>query len=98
MLIAIVLAAGESSRMGRPKALLPFQGKTFIDAIVAALTNSRVGRIVVVLGHNAEEMARRIEHLPVTIVVNPDYKQGQLSSLQTAIRHLNASNILIDGI
>ncbi|HVO93245.1 MAG TPA: nucleotidyltransferase family protein [Terriglobales bacterium] len=88
MIIAVVLAAGESSRMGRPKALLPIDGQTFIERIVAALQQTAVARVVVVLGHNAEEMKRRIEHLPVEIVVNPDYKLGQLSSLQAALRHL----------
>jgi CTP:molybdopterin cytidylyltransferase MocA len=84
--------------MGRPKAFLPFQGSTFIESIVGALKQSRVGEIIVVLGHNADEMKQRIAHLPVTIVINRDYKLGQLSSLQAAIRHLSASAQAIDGI
>ena len=98
MITAVILAAGESSRMGRPKALLPFAGTTFIEAIVGALNQSRVGEIVVVLGHNAEEMKHRIEHLTVTIVVNREYKQGQLSSLHAAIRYLNASPRRSEGM
>ena len=98
MIVAVVLAAGESSRMGRPKALLPFRGATFIEAIIGALKQSKVGEIVVVLGHSAEEMKRRIERLPVTIVINHDYKSGQLSSLQAAVRHLTASGYAVDGI
>lgn len=98
MIVAVVLSAGESSRMGRPKAFLPFADKTFIEAIVGALRQSRVGEIVVVLGHNAEEMKQRIERLPVTTVINRDYKSGQLSSLQAAIRHLTASAHAVDGI
>jgi molybdenum cofactor cytidylyltransferase len=88
MIAAVVLSAGESSRMGRPKALLPIDGQTFIERIVGALTASGLSRIIVVLGFNADELRRKIEHLPVEIVVNPDYKLGQLSSLQTAIRLL----------
>lgn len=90
MIAAVVLSAGESSRMGEPKALLQIDGETFIERIVAALKQSGLERIIVVLGFNAEEMRQKIEHLPVEIVVNPDYKQGQLSSLQTAIRHLES--------
>ena len=90
MIVAVILSAGESSRMGRPKALLPIQGQTFIERIVAALKQSQVARIIVVVGHNAEAMRHSIEHLPVTILTNPDYKLGQLSSLQVAIRSLEA--------
>jgi molybdenum cofactor cytidylyltransferase len=88
MIVAVVLAAGESSRMGQPKALLPIDGVRFIERIVTALKSSGVANIVVVLGHNADEMRRKIDDLPVTIVINPEYQKGQLSSLQTAIRYL----------
>jgi molybdenum cofactor cytidylyltransferase len=92
MIIAVVLSAGESSRMGRPKALLPIEGQNFIERIVGALTQSQADRLVVVLGHNADEMRRQIEHLPVEIVMNTDYKNGQLSSLQSAIRYIEKEN------
>ncbi|HEX5023027.1 MAG TPA: nucleotidyltransferase family protein [Candidatus Binatia bacterium] len=88
MIVAVVLSAGESSRMGRPKALLPIDGQTFIEKIVGALKKSSVAKVIVVLGHNADEMRRRIQHLPIEILVNPDYKLGQLSSLQVAVRSL----------
>ena len=88
MIVAVILSAGESSRMGRPKALLPIEGQTFIEKIVGALKKTHAGKIVVVLGHNADEMRLRIGHLPVEILVNPDYQQGQLSSLQVAVRRL----------
>jgi molybdenum cofactor cytidylyltransferase len=90
MIAAVILSAGESSRMGRPKALLPIDGQTFIERIVAALQQSGLARIIVVLGFKAEEMRQEINPLPVEIVVNPDYKLGQLSSLQTAIRYLES--------
>lgn len=90
MIPAVILSAGESSRMGRPKALLPIDGQTFIERIVSELRQGGIERIVVVLGFNAEEMRRQVEHLPVEIIVNGDYKLGQLSSLQVAIRHLQS--------
>ncbi|HEY6998273.1 MAG TPA: nucleotidyltransferase family protein [Candidatus Binatia bacterium] len=89
MIVAVVLSAGESSRMGRPKALLPIDGQTFIERIVAALKQTRVGKIIVILGHNASELQPKISHLPVEILINTDYKLGQLSSLQLAVRHLH---------
>jgi molybdenum cofactor cytidylyltransferase len=88
MISAVILSAGESSRMGRPKALLPIDGQTFIEKIVGALKMAGIDQVVLVLGFNAEDMRRKVEHLPVEIVVNPDYKLGQLSSLQAAIAHL----------
>ena len=90
MIVAVVLSAGESSRMGRPKALLPVDGETFIEKIVGALARTRVGKIIVVLGHDAETLKRRLEHLAVAFLVNADYKSGQLSSLQTAVRRLQS--------
>jgi len=76
--------------MGRAKALLPIEGKTFIERIVGALKHGGIERIVVVLGFNAEEIRRQIVDLPVEVLVNPDYKLGQLSSLHVAVRHLQA--------
>jgi molybdenum cofactor cytidylyltransferase len=100
MIVAVILSAGESSRMGHPKALLPIDGVRFVEKIVAALKSTDVGSIIVVLGHNAEEIRQKISDLPVTILINHDYKQGQLSSLQAAIRHLESSSegSSVDGI
>ena len=91
MIFGVVLSAGESSRMGRPKALLPIDGQTFIERIVGALKRGGIERIVVVLGFNADALRQQISHLPVEILVNPDHKLGQLSSLQVAVRHLQAA-------
>ena len=92
MIVAVVLSAGESSRMGRPKALLPIGGETFIERVVRTLKRTSVGKVIVVLGHNADEMSRRIAHLPVEILVNRDYKSGQLTSLQVAVRSLDSQS------
>ncbi len=100
MIVAVVLSAGESSRMGRPKALLPVDGVRFIEKIVTALKSTRVAKIIAVLGHDADEMRRQIGDLPVTMVVNPNYKQGQLSSLVAAIDSIQSSkdSASVDGI
>jgi molybdenum cofactor cytidylyltransferase len=100
MIVAVILSAGESSRMGRPKALLHIDGVRFIEKIITALRLSRVGRIMVVLGHNAAEMRQKINDLQVDLLINPDYKQGQLTSLRAAIHSIEASNNAnrVDGI
>jgi molybdenum cofactor cytidylyltransferase len=92
MIAAAVLAAGESRRMGSPKPLLPIDGSFFLEKIVAALGRTRIAAIVVVLGHRAEEIRPRIAHLPVRVVVNDRYREGQLSSLQAALRSLAAES------
>lgn len=96
MIVAIVLSAGESQRMGSPKVLLTIEGQSFIERIVSALQKTKVGKIVVVLGHRADEIKARISHLPVAVVVNPDYSSGQLSSLIAAIKSLDIDKV--DGI
>lgn len=88
MIVAVVLSAGESSRMGSPKALLPIDGALFIERIVRVLGSTRVGEVLVVLGHRAEEIRKKISHLPITIVINKDYPTGQLSSLVAALKEL----------
>ena len=93
MIVAVVLAAGASTRMGSPKALLPVNGVPFIERIVRALESTNVDRTLVVLGHNAQAMREAIAYLGVDTVVNPDYARGQLSSLHTAIRALDGEPV-----
>ena len=84
MIPAIVLAAGKSSRMGRSKAALPLAGgDTFITRIVRTLKNASVEDVVVVVGHDAKAVvdAFAASDLEARFVENPDYEQGQLSSL-----------------
>lgn len=100
MIAAVILSAGESSRMGEPKALLPIDGETFIERIVSTLQKTKVGKILVILGHHVKEIQPKIRHLPVTVVVNPDYQKGQLSSLIAALRSLETEDVSgeVDGL
>ncbi len=85
MIAGIILAAGESSRMGRDKALLPYRGSTFLETILTTLREAGVSRIAVVLGHHAEEIRRAIDLSETVVAVNPDYQRGQTSSLQAGL-------------
>ena len=89
-LAAAILAAGESRRMGRPKALVPFEGLTFVERLLQATNHPRVGIVRVVLGANAESIQAELELEQEIVVVNQDWQQGQLSSIQSAIRSLPA--------
>ena len=86
MIWAIVLAAGESKRMGKPKLLLPFGERTIIESVIENVVHSEVHKTVVVLGSNREEMEKKIGRLPVKIVVNPRYRKGMHSSVQFGFR------------
>jgi molybdenum cofactor cytidylyltransferase len=88
---AIVLAAGESSRMGTDKALLMYRGRTFLENIISSLHDAGVGRVVIVLGHHAELIRQRIDLATVEVVVNQDYGRGQTSSLQAGLRALTGN-------
>ncbi len=88
MIAGLILAAGESSRMGRDKALLTYRGRTFLETIIATLRAAGIERVVVVLGHHAEEIQCAVNLNDVEVVINPEYHRGQISSLQAGLRAL----------
>jgi molybdenum cofactor cytidylyltransferase len=85
MIPGVVLAAGESSRMGRPKALLAAasHGESFLDRMTRILHEGGVEEIIVVIGREADVIRRELPAIPrqLRVVHNPHYAQGQLSSL-----------------
>jgi len=92
MIAGLILAAGESARMGSDKATLTYRGRTFLELILQTLGEADIERIVVVLGHHAEEIQRKIKIEPAQVVINPDYRSGQTSSLQLGLRSLIVDN------
>ncbi len=88
MICALVLAAGESRRMGAPKLLLPFGDKTIIEHIVDNINQSKADKILLVLGSHREEILSKMADRPVLIVVNHRYKKGMLSSIQAGFESL----------
>jgi molybdenum cofactor cytidylyltransferase len=87
LIAAIVLAAGKSERMGRPKALLPLRGRTFLGHILDTISQSSIARTVVVVGHHRAEIEGHVS--PGTAVVyNPNYEKGMITSLQAGVRAL----------
>ena len=84
----VVLAAGESRRMGQLKALLPFGSRTVIEQVLEPLLSADLSEVAVVLGHRADEIAAVLEPLPVRLLYNPDYLLGMTTSVQVALRSL----------
>lgn len=74
--------------MGTPKALLPYRGKTFVEHLIEVTRHPRVGITRVVLGAGAVAIQQKLSLAPNFFVLNKDWAQGQLSSIQAAIRSL----------
>ncbi|MHB8829561.1 MAG: nucleotidyltransferase family protein [Syntrophales bacterium] len=85
MISAIVLAAGESKRMGQPKQMLPWQGETLLRRVLKNVLRSNANEIILVLGHEAEKIKGSLIEFPIKIVINRDYKQGMASSLRQGL-------------
>ena len=88
MIGAIVLAAGRSTRMGQTKQLLQWEGKILLNHVLDELRRSRVDERILVLGHDAERVLRAAQTGGVRVVVNHDYVQGMITSIQRGLAAL----------
>ena len=91
----LILAAGESSRMGSPKALLEFRGETFLDRLIRCLS-VHCAPVIVVLGYEPEVIRAGVRSAGNAVfVLNTDYQRGQFSSMQCGLRAVPADT---DGV
>jgi len=87
--VGILLAAGESSRMGRPKGLLPWRGTTLVEYQMNSLLQGGCDRVIVVTGKYDEEMAPLLKDRPsITRVYNPKYLEGKTTSIKAGVWEL----------
>jgi molybdenum cofactor cytidylyltransferase len=84
----IILAAGSSSRLGQPKQLLEFNGKTLLEIAVEAAQNSLAASCVIVLGANADLIVEKIRHTKADQVINENWESGMASSMQKGLKYL----------
>jgi molybdenum cofactor cytidylyltransferase len=92
---AAILAAGESRRMGRPKALILHQAVPALQHLINQLEDPRIIARRIVVGAHADDIRKHVRDEPGNFVINPAWEHGQLSSLQLAIRSLKEEG---DGI
>lgn len=93
MICLIILAAGQASRLGIPKLLLPVQGQTLLRFTVERLLASPADATIVVLGAEADLLADELAGLPVRTVINDRYAEGLSTSLQAGLRALPPTTV-----
>jgi molybdenum cofactor cytidylyltransferase len=84
----ILLAAGSSSRLGRAKQLIEFQGETLIQRAIEEAKKSKANCLVLVLGSNPELIQTGFDTSSTPFIVNPDWQHGMSSSMQAGLRFL----------
>lgn len=94
----IILAAGNSSRLGQAKQLRVFAGKTLLEHAVDAGLASHCSPIVVVLGSQYEQMRSLLQHKSVDPIQNKNWTEGMGSSIATAIRHLDQTRPVLKAV
>lgn len=94
---AILLAAGGSSRLGRPKQLLTFGGKTLVRRAAEALVNSVCDPIVVVLGCETKGSLAELDGIDVTVCINDEWRSGISSSIKAGLRTLLSAEQDLDA-
>ncbi len=87
-LVGVILAAGGSARLGYPKQLLPFREVSFLRAATLKALGSGLKTVYVVLGYQAERIAREVEDLPVILLQNELWSSGQSSSVKLALQEI----------
>jgi molybdenum cofactor cytidylyltransferase len=87
-IVPIILAAGDSRRMGYPKALLPLGSDAFLTRILRTLNAAGMPKPIIILGKAAFIIQPLLQDLPADIYINPDPDRGQLSSIQLALSHI----------
>lgn len=80
-----ILAAGSSTRMGHPKQLMPYLGRSLVRHAVETAISSICWPITLVIGAYAEQIRREIEHLPVNVIYNADWHQGMSTSIHASV-------------
>jgi len=94
----VVLAAGESKRLGRPKQLLPYLDTTIIAHVVRTALASKVGKTIVVTGAYADRIRDELDCFPATIIENHSWQEGVATSIQLGIETLEQSDMPLRAV
>ena len=94
MISAVILAAGESRRMGKQnKLLLRVGGEAMLVKLVKVVCASDASQILIVIGHEAEQIRQELYDLPINFVYNPNFSKGMTTSIKSGIKFLSLKSL-----
>ena len=89
MISAVILAAGESRRMGKQnKLLLPLGGEALLVKLVKSVYDSDVGQVLVVIGHESKKIKQELNNYPLSFVYNPNFSEGMTTSIKSGVKEV----------
>lgn len=94
----VILAAGASTRLGKPKQLLQYNGKSLLQHIVSEALKSNAGPVIVVVGANADSISKEIDKTKVHVVMNTAWGEGMASSVRIGLKTLQKLSPSTDGV
>jgi len=93
----IILAAGQSSRLGKAKQLLPFGDKTLLEHVADIALSSGLRPVIVVIGYEKDEIAEKLTGLDLRMVINDGWEEGMASSIRCGVKWLMQFYPAVDG-
>jgi molybdenum cofactor cytidylyltransferase len=93
----LIIAAGQSKRLGEPKQLLKYNGQSFINRLIDTVNVAVNFPITLVLGANAEKIEKQLENTTLDIVINKDWEEGMASSIRVGLDHLIQKHEKLDS-
>ena len=94
----VIMAGGASTRLGKPKQLLQYRGKTLLDHAVNEAINAKADAVVLILGKNADMFQKKIDKEKVRVVINKDWEEGMASSVRLGLNTLLKSKPYMDAV
>jgi len=94
----LILAAGQSSRLGSPKQLLEFEGSPLISRVAKTAVEAGIGEMFVVVGANAEQVLAELEMPGLRVVKNEEWKEGMASSIRAGLAAVEKADLEADGV
>ena len=94
----ILLAAGQSARLGKPKQLLNYKGKTLLEHSLQVAIETQLQPIITVLGANADLLKKSIDHFNTKVVINQQWSEGMASSIRCGMEELIKITPTIAGV